>query len=137
MEDGDQIEVNPNYIKKVRSVKNGKTYIDNQINRQIENDVVLDRQALAQDGIVIISARINKERKILETKISSYGLVADKEDKGFEKEMNETLEFLVKNFKQEGFNAKNLENEVHNLFKRHIFKKVKKYPTIVPMIYIV
>ncbi len=136
MEDGDQIEVNPNYLKKVRSVKNGKTFIDNQINRQIENDVVLDRQALAHDGIVIISARISKERKILETKISSYGLVADKEDKGFEKEMNETLEFLVKNFKTEGFNAKNLENEVHNVFKRHIFKKVKKYPTIVPMIYV-
>ena len=62
--------------------------------------------------------------------------MADKEDKGFEKEMNETLEFLVKNFKTEGFNAKNLENEVHNVFKRHIFKKVKKYPTIVPMIYV-
>lgn len=137
MEDGDQIEVNPNYMKKVRSVKNGKTFIDNQINRQIENDVVLDRQALASDGIVIISAKISKERKILETKILSYGLVADKEDKGFEKEMNETLEFMVKNFKAEGFNAKNLENEVHTLFKRHIFKKVKKYPTIVPMIYVV
>nr|QGT50270.1 ribonuclease J [uncultured Helicobacter sp.] len=137
MEDGDQIEVNPNYMRKVRSVKNGKTFIDNQINRQIENDVVLDRQALANDGIVIISAKISKDRKILETKISSYGLVADKEDKGFEKEMNETLEFMVKNFKAEGFNAKNLENEVQNLFKRHIFKKVKKYPTIVPMIYVV
>lgn len=137
MEDGDQIEVNPNYIKKVRSVKNGKTFIDNQINRQIDNDIVLDRQALASDGIVIVSARISKERKILETKISSYGLVADKEDKGFEKEMNETLEFVVKNFKADGFNAKNLENEIYNVFKRHIFKKVKKYPTIVPMIYIV
>lgn len=137
MEDGDQIEVNPNFMKKVRSVKNGKTYIDNQINRQIDNDIVLDRQALANDGIVIVSAKISKDRKILETKISSFGLVADKEDKGFEKEMNETLEFLVKNFKSDGFNAKNLENEVQNMFKRHIFKKVKKYPTIVPMIYVI
>lgn len=137
MEDGDQIEVNPNYIKKVRSVKNGKTFIDNQINRQIENDVVLDRQALANDGIVIISAKISKNREILETKVSSYGLVADKEDKGFEKEMNETLEFVVKNFRSEGFNSKNIESEILNVFKRHIFKKVKKYPTIVPMIYII
>lgn len=136
MEDGDQIEVNPNYIKKVRSVKNGKTFIDNQINRQIENDVVLDRQALASDGVVIISAMLNKERKILETKIASYGLVADKEDKGFEKEMNDTFEFVVKNIKEGAFNAKVLESEVHTTFKRHIFKKVKKYPTIVPMMYI-
>lgn len=137
MEDGDQIEVNPNYMKKVRTVKNGKTFIDNQINRQIENDVVLDRQTLASDGIVIISAKITKNREILETKISSFGLVADKEDKGFEKEMNETLEFIVKSFKAEGFNSKNLESEMLNTFRRHIFKKVKKYPTIVPMIYVV
>ena len=51
--------------------------------------------------------------------------------------MGETLEFVVKNLKNEGFNAKNIESEVHNTFKRHIFKKVKKYPTIVPMIYVV
>lgn len=136
MEDGDQIEVNPNYMRKVRSVKNGKIFIDNQINRQVDMDIVDDRQTLANDGIVIVSMQVSKERKILNSKISSYGLVANKEDKGFEKEMTEILELVVKNYKKEHFNAKTIEQEIQGAFRKHIFKKVKKYPTIEAMVYV-
>ena len=136
MEDGDQIEVNPNYMRKVRSVKNGKIFIDNQINRQVDMDIVDDRQTLANDGIVIVSMQVSKERKILNSKISSYGLVANKEDKGFEKEMTEILELVVKNYKKEHFNAKTIEQEIQGTFRKHIFKKVKKYPTIEAMVYV-
>lgn len=136
MEDGDQIEVNPNYMRKVRSVKNGKVFIDNQINRQVDMDIVDDRQTLANDGIVIVSMQVSKDRKILNTRISSYGLVANKEDKGFEKEMSEILELVVKNYKKEHFNAKTIEQEIQGAFRKHIFKKVKKYPTIEAMVYV-
>lgn len=136
MEDGDQIEVNPNYMRKVRSVKNGKIFIDNQINRQVDTDIVDDRQTLANDGIVIVSMQVSKDRKILGSKISSYGLVANKEDKGFEKEMTEILELVVKNYKKEHFNAKTIEQEIEGAFRKHIFKKVKKYPTIEAMVYV-
>lgn len=136
MEDGDQIEVNPNYMRKVRSIKNGKIFIDNQINRQIDVDIIQDRQTLANEGIVFVSAQINKEHKILSCKISSYGLVANKEDKGFEKEMGELLEFVIKNHKKESLNAKNLEQEIALSFRKHIFKKVKKYPTIEAVVYV-
>lgn len=136
MEDGDQIEVNPNYMRKVRSVKNGKIFIDNQINRQVDTDIVDDRQTLANDGIVIVSMQVSKDRKILGSKISSYGLVANKEDKGFEKEMTEILELVIKNYKKEHFNAKTIEQEIEGAFRKHIFKKVKKYPTIEAMVYV-
>lgn len=137
MEDGDQIEVNPNYIRKVRSVKNGKIFIDNQINRQIDIDIVQDRQTLANDGVVFVSAQITKDKKILNSRISSYGLVANKEDKGFEKEMNELLEFIIKNPKKESANPKNFEQEIAISFRKHIFKKVKKYPTIEVVVYVI
>ena len=136
MEDGDQIEVNPNYMRKVHSVKNGKIFIDNQINRQVDTDIVDDRQTLANEGIVIVSMQVSKDRKIIDSKIASYGLVANKEDKGFEKEMNEILELVVKNYKKEHFNAKTIEQEIQGAFKKHIFKKVKKYPTIEAMVYV-
>lgn len=136
MEDGDQIEVNPNYMRKVRSIKNGKIFIDNQINRQIDVDIIQDRQTLANEGVVFVSAQISKERKILSCRISSYGLVANKEDKGFEKEMGELLEFIIKNHKKENLNAKNLEQEIALSFRKHIFKKVKKYPTIEAVVYV-
>ncbi|HSR73938.1 MAG TPA: ribonuclease J, partial [Sulfurovum sp.] len=58
MSDGDQVEITTKYLKKVKTVKSGKTYIDNQNNMTIENDVVLDRQKLAEDGIINIVAQI-------------------------------------------------------------------------------
>ncbi|PKN13959.1 MAG: ribonuclease J, partial [Deltaproteobacteria bacterium HGW-Deltaproteobacteria-24] len=44
MSDGEQIEVTPKYLKKVKTVKTGKVYIDNQLNHKISDDVVIDRQ---------------------------------------------------------------------------------------------
>jgi ribonuclease J len=56
MEDGEQWEITPKRVRKVGKVKVGKIYIDNQINEQIENDVVIDRQKLATEGIIMIVA---------------------------------------------------------------------------------
>ena len=51
-------EIAPKYMRKVKTVKTGKTYIDNQNNHQIEDDIVLDRQKLATDGIVMLVAQV-------------------------------------------------------------------------------
>jgi ribonuclease J len=81
MEDGDQIELNARGMRKVKTVKSGKVYIDNQRNNQIEEDVVMDRQELAENGIVIIVAFVDKQNKALieKPKISSFGLVSDRD----------------------------------------------------------
>ena len=58
MSDGEQVEISPKFMKKVKSVKTGKVYIDNQRNNKISNDVVIDRQTMANDGIVVVIAQI-------------------------------------------------------------------------------
>jgi ribonuclease J len=139
MEDGDQIEVCTEYIKKVKSVKTGKIFIDNQINSQIENDVVMDRQQLADSGVVMIIAQIDRREKklIAKPKVVSYGLVADKNDKEFSKEMEEVLVQFLSNAKKDVIeNRGAVENEVRQVVRKHIFRSMKKYPTIVPTIFI-
>jgi ribonuclease J len=139
MEDGDQVEICTEYIKKVKSVKTGKIFIDNQINSQIENDVVMDRQQLADSGVVMIIAQIDKREKklISKPKVVSYGLVADKQDKEFSKEMEEVLVQFLSNAKKDVIeNRPLLENEVRQVVRKHIFRSMKKYPTIVPTIFI-
>jgi ribonuclease J len=139
MEDGDQIEICTEYIKKVKSVKTGKIFIDNQINSQIENDVVMDRQQLADSGVVMIVAHIDKREKklISKPKVVSYGLVADKNDKEFSKEMEEVLVQFLSNAKKDVIeNRGAVENEVRQVVRKHIFRSMKKYPTIVPTIFI-
>ena len=138
MSDGDQIEVTPKYMKKVKTVRTGKVYIDNQLNEEIATDVVIDRQKMATEGIVVIVAQIDKASKkfIGHPKVSSFGLIADKKDQEFAKEISQLLEQFLQNKPELVEAPKKLENDFRQVVRKHIFRKYKKYPTIVPTIFI-
>ncbi|TKX31098.1 ribonuclease J [Campylobacter estrildidarum] len=139
MSDGDQVEICQKYIKRVKTVKTGKVFVDNQINKQIADDVVIDRQNLADNGIVVIIAQLDKATKTLINKprVFSYGLVADKQDHAFSKEMADILSQFFANVKDEVLNdPRFLENQIRQVLRKHIFRKIKKYPTIVPTIFV-
>ncbi|EOH2786978.1 ribonuclease J [Campylobacter jejuni] len=139
MSDGDQVELCQKYVKRIKTVKTGKVFVDNQINKQIADNVVIDRQKLADSGIVVIIAQIDKATKTLINKprVFSYGLVADKHDHAFSKDMAEVLGQFFINVKDEVLNdPRFLENQIRQVLRKHIFRKIKKYPTIVPTIFV-
>ncbi len=139
MNDGDTVEIAPKFMRKVKTVKTGKTYIDNQNNHQIEDDIVLDRQKLASDGIVMIVAQVSAQnsKMIAKPKVTTFGIVADKQDKYFAKEMEDVLEHFLLHMK-EGLieNSRALENDLRQIVRKHIYRKMKKYPLIVPHVFI-
>ena len=135
MTDGEQIEVAPKYMRKVKTVKTGKTYIDNQNNHQIEDDIILDRQKLASDGVVMMVVEVSETNsKMLDKpKVTTFGIVPDKQDKAFAKEMEDVLEVFLTNIKPGLIeNSRALENDLRQVVRKHIFRKMKKYPLIVP-----
>jgi len=137
MTDGEQIEIAPKYMRKVKTVKTGKTYIDNQNNHQIEDDIVLDRQKLASDGIVMMVAEVSESdsKMLSKPKVTTFGIVPDKQDKAFAKEMEDILEVFLTNIKGGLIeNPRALENDVRQVVRKHIYRKMKKYPLIVPHI---
>ncbi len=139
MSDGDQVELTPKYMKKVATVKTGKTYIDNQMNKQIDDDIVNDRQNLAESGVVMIVAQIDKQNKKLISKpiVKTYGIVPDRRDKAFSKEMEDILDQFLINAKPQMFeDHKGIENGIRQVVRKHIFRQKKKYPTIVPTIFL-
>jgi len=139
MTDGEQIEIAPKYMRKVKTVKTGKTYIDNQNNYEIEDDIVMDRQKLATDGVVMIVAQVSEQTgKMMEKpKVTSFGLVADKKDKSFAKEIEEILENFLLNMKPGLIGShRTLEGDLRQVIRKHIYRKLKKYPLIVPSIFI-
>jgi ribonuclease J len=139
MSDGDQIEITPKYIKKVRSVKSGKRYIDNQNNKEIYADVVDDRQKLSTEGIVNIVVQISaQEGKIINSPvITSHGLVADRDDKQFEKDIKFIIEnYLTNNKLDPTISHKVIENDIRGAVRKYIIKKFKKYPIIIPTVFL-
>ena len=139
MNDGDTIEVTPKYMRKVKSVRTGKTYIDNQNNHKIDDDIVIDRQKLASDGVVMIVAQIDGQhsKMLSKPRVTTFGIVADKQDKYFAKEMEDILENFLINIK-EGLieNTRALENDLRQVVRKHIYRKMKKYPLIVPHVFV-
>lgn len=138
MNDGDQMEVCGKYLKRIKTVKTGKVFIDNQINKQISDNVVMDRQNLADAGVVIIIAQIDKsQKKLIKTRVMNYGLTGEKQNSNLTKEMEETMIQFLTNVKDEAIaDQKMLENQIRQVVRKHIFRKTKKYPIIVPVIYL-
>ena len=139
MSDGEQIEVSPKYLKKVKTVKTGKVYIDNQLNNKISDDVILDRQTMANEGVVMIVAQINENDRTMaqRPKVTSFGLVPDKQDKFFSKEIEDLLTTFLENIKPGILkNNRILEDELRKVVRKHCTRKYKKYPMIVPTIFV-
>jgi ribonuclease J len=139
LSDGEQIEITPKFLKKVKTVKTGKTYIDNQRNRKIGEDVVIDRQTMANEGVIMIIAQISEnERKIVgPSRVSSFGMVDSKQEKYFSQE----IEDILKNFLEHinpGIlqNTRAVEEELRKVVRKHCIRKYRKYPMIVPTIFV-
>jgi ribonuclease J len=106
----------------------------------IENDVVLDRQKLAEDGIVNVVAQISQtnQKVIGKPVVTSHGLVAAKDDKKFAKEIEVLLETMLLNMKPEALkNHRDIENDIRSVVRKHVIRTKKRYPLIIPTIFIV
>lgn len=139
LSDGEQVELTPKYLKKVKTVKTGKVYVDNMLNHKISDDVVIDRQTMANEGVVMIVAQISEnERKILDRPhVKSFGLVSDKQDKAFSKEIEDLLSTFLANAKPGVLkNNRALEDELRKVVRKHCLRKYKKYPMIVPTLFV-
>jgi len=140
MSDGDQVEITPKYLKKVKTVKTGKTFIDNQNNKEIQDDVIIDRQKLASDGIVNIIVQISEQTHKMVGKpiVMTHGLVPDREDKKFSDEVTHLVEtFLLTAKPEQILTSKIAENEIRLIVRKHVIRIKKLYPIIIPTIFYV
>ncbi|MGN8474676.1 ribonuclease J [Helicobacter pylori] len=134
MEDGDQVEVGPAFIKKVGTIKSGKSYVDNQSNLSIDTSIVQQREEVASAGVFVATIFVNKNKQALleSSQFSSLGLVGFKDEKPLMKEIQGGLEVLLKSSNAETLNnPKKLEDHTRNFIRKALFKKFRKYPAII------
>ncbi|MEA2049827.1 MAG: ribonuclease J [Campylobacterota bacterium] len=139
LSDGEQVEIAPKFLKKVKTVKTGKTYIDNQRNRKIGDDVVIDRQTMANEGVIMIVAQISEdERKVVgSARVSSFGIVDSKAEKMFSKEIEDILNHFLEHIKPGILqNTRATEDDLRKVVRKHCVRKYRKYPMIVPTIFV-
>ena len=140
MSDGDQVEITPKYIKKVKTVKTGKRFIDNQSNKEVYSDVVHDRQKLATEGIVNIVVQIDGQEAKLASKpiVMAHGLVASKDSDKFAQKVSKLIEMhLSASSIEKSVNPKIIEDDIRTLVRKYVVKEYKSYPFIIPTVFIV
>ena len=140
MSDGDQVEITPKYLKKVKTVKTGKTFIDNQNNREIHDEVIISRQKLASDGIVNVMLQISNQthKMIGKPVVTSHGIMPDRQNKKFAEEIATMIETFLFNAKPDQvISAKTVENEIRLMVRKHVVRTKKLYPIIIPTIFYV
>jgi ribonuclease J len=69
--------------------------------------------------------------------VTSHGLVANREDRQFERD----IKFIIENYLTNSKTAPNIsqkviEDDLRGAIRRYIVKKFKKYPIIVPIVFL-
>ena len=87
--------------------------------------------------MIIAQVDATTSKMIAKPRVTTFGLVADKQDKYFAKEMEDVLENFLVHLK-DGLieNTRVLENDLRQIVRKHIYRKMKKYPLIVPNVFV-
>jgi ribonuclease J len=136
--DGDTIDISVRGLKKLKTVRTGTTFVDNQMNRTIDNSIIFDRQNLANDGIVMLVAQVSiQDHEIIgRPKVTTYGLVPDRQERKFSEELEDILQKFVTHIRPGDLqNTRNVENNLRQVLKKHIYRSLKKNPIIVPTVF--
>ena len=87
---------------------------------------------------MVIAQVDQANKKLVKTRVITYGVVNAKEQRAFAKDMELVLTQFLSNLKNELLgDQRALENQIRQAIRKHIFRRLKKYPTIVPVIYLV
>lgn len=134
---GIKLEISPEEAKVTNKVPAGEVLVDGLGIGNIVNDVLADRQTLAQDGIMIVMITINEETgKIISgPDIISKGFVPAKES---QKLLNQIKSRVVKTLKkilaQDTIEWSRVKAKIRNALDDFLYRELKRSPMILPVI---
>jgi len=94
---------------------------------------------MADDGVVTIALQINKATKKVVDKavIHTHGLIPAKEAKRFSHEIENIIETLLLNVKDEQISSvKVIQEEIRGVVRKHIVRTKRRYPIITPTVFL-
>jgi len=70
--------------------------------------------------------------------VTTFGLIPDKEDKKFAKEIEEQIKQLLANMKKDASSDHTfIENEIRTVVRKHVVRTKKRYPLIIPTVFLI
>lgn len=122
---------------KVTEVNCGEMLIDGKAFSEIGDVVMKDRDLLADDGLIIISANINPRTKTIVAgpEVVMKGFIFIKDNIGVINRIKETFYLVANEFLTTKFiNWTDLKSAIRNEVSRYIYKEMRRNPIIIPVL---
>ena len=137
-DNGDIISfVNGKYVGVTGDVPCGELMIDGKAFKDVSDVVMRDRELLAKDGLILITANINPRTKtvVLGPEIVTKGFVFNKENEDVNENMKGLFTEVSKTFLASKFiNWSEYKIAIKNEISHYIYKEVKRSLIIIPVL---
>lgn len=118
-------------------VENGTIMVDGSFETDVNDQVLKERELLAEDGFLMVIANINaKDKTILNTpEIVSRGFMYMKENEDIVKEIEIIYQLETKKqFSQKNIDWKKYKDNLRYQIQRYLYASTKRKPIVIPVI---
>ena len=115
----------------------GEVLIDGKAFKDVGDVVMRDRELLADDGVILISANVNPRTKevIVGPEVITKGFTFQKENEDIIQEIKNVFkEVAVKNLQTKFINWSDFKMAIKNEISHYVYKTVKRNPIIIPVL---
>lgn len=134
MGNGDVLNIKNGIVTKGGSVQAGDVYVDGNRIGEVDNAVMKERKIMSQDGIVIISIAMHKNKLLASPSINTRGFVMVNDNKDLLKELENVCEINILNKLKENCNYNELRSSIISEMSSYINEKTGRRPIILPVI---
>lgn len=136
LENGDVLSINKGIITKDQKIPVNDIYVDGNRIGDIGSAVIKDRKIMASDGIVVVIANINANKKQLLTSpnITTRGFVLVNENEALLKKLEEISKKAILSKLNNQINYSEIKSEITSELSNYIYEETGRKPIILPVI---
>ena len=131
---GDVLNIKNGIVTKGESIQAGDVYVDGKRIGDIDNAVMKERKIMSQDGIVIVSIAIHKNKLLATPAINTRGFVMVNDNQDLLKELEKVCEINIINKLKTNCNYNELRSSIISEMSSYINEKTGRRPIILPVI---
>lgn len=134
LENGEVLSLHKGVIKKDKQIQAGDVYVDGNRIGEIGNAVMRERKIMSSDGIVVVIANIDtQKKKLLATNITTRGFVLIQENLELLKEIENEANNIINNRLKTNCIFNDIKNDIINSLSSFIYEKTGRNPIILPI----
>ena len=136
LENGEVLSLNKGKIKKDKNVQSGDVYVDGNRIGEIGNAVMRERKIMSSDGIVVVIANIDTQKKklLVSPNITTRGFVLIQENLELLKDIEKEAFMIINNKLKVNCIFSDIKNDLITNLSSYIYDRTGRYPIILPII---